>query len=229
MGKSMCGHLLKAGFSLNIYTRTKSKAEELLQAGAHWMEPAELAANSDVVITMLGFPQDVEDMVLGGKGLLSNMKKGAFLVDHTTSKPLLAERIYNEATKHGIFSIDAPVSGGDVGAREARLVIMCGGDQKAFQELKPILSVYGSNIVLNGSAGKGQHTKMANQVLLAGNMIGVVESLLYASKMGLDLDLTIQTLSSGAANSTAWQVLGPRMIARNMDPGFYVEHYIKDL
>ena len=222
MGKSMAGHLIKAGYQLNVYNRTKAKAQQLIDIGAKWMEPKEIAANSEVVITMLGYPHDVQDMILSENGILPYMKKGSFLIDHTTSKPNLAEKIHKECSKVGVYSIDAPVSGGDIGAKEARLVIMCGGDSQSFEQVKPIMSVYGKNVLLNGSAGKGQHTKMANQILLAGNMIGIVEALLYAYKMGLDLDQTIKTLSSGGAASTALQTLGPRIVAGNLDPGFYV-------
>ncbi|EAR84528.1 NAD-binding domain of 6-phosphogluconate dehydrogenase family protein (macronuclear) [Tetrahymena thermophila SB210] len=229
MGKSMCLHLLNAGFQLNVYNRTASKADELVSKGAKFLAPEDLAKNSDVVFLMLGYPHDVQQMVLGEQGILKHMKKGSLLIDHTTSAPSLAVEIAAEAQKYGIESIDAPVSGGDIGAREARLAIMCGGSQAAFDLALPILQKYGANIQLLGGAGAGQHTKMTNQILLASNMLGVVEGLLYAHKAGLDLDQVINLIKTGAASSTAWHVLGSRMVKRDFEPGFYVEHFIKDM
>ncbi|KAM3135267.1 hypothetical protein pb186bvf_012565 [Paramecium bursaria] len=229
MGLSMCKHILKAGHTLRIFNRTAEKAQPLIDLGAHFVTIQELAEKSDAVFLMLGYPKDVEQVVLGAHGVLQYMKPNALLVDHTTSAPQLAELIYAEALKKQVHSLDAPVSGGDIGAREGRLVVMCGGTQEALQLAEPILKVYSANIQLLGPAGKGQHTKMVNQIVLAGNMIGTVEGLLYGHKNGLDLEQLINTIKSGAANSTAWSVLGLRMVQGNFQPGFYVEHFIKDL
>ncbi|CAD8100431.1 unnamed protein product [Paramecium primaurelia] len=229
MGVSMCKHILKAGHKLRIYNRTVAKAQPLIEEGAEFVQPKELAENSDIVFLMLGYPKDVEEVVLGENGILNHMKKGTVLVDHTTSSPELAVRIFKEANEKGIDSIDAPVSGGDIGAREGRLVVMCGGEQKALDRINDVLKVYSANVQLMGNAGLGQHTKMVNQIVLAGNMIGTVEGLLYGHKCGLNLEQLINTIKSGAANSTAWSVLGLRMVKGDFEPGFYVEHYIKDL
>ncbi|CAD8198596.1 unnamed protein product [Paramecium pentaurelia] len=229
MGVSMCKHILKAGHKLRIYNRTFAKAQPLVEAGAEFVQPRELAQHSDAVFLMLGYPKDVEQVVLGDQGILNHMKKGTVLVDHTTSSPELAERIFKEAKEKGIDSIDAPVSGGDIGAREGRLVVMCGGEQKGLDRINDILKVYSGNVQLMGGAGLGQHTKMVNQIVLAGNMIGTVEGLLYGHKCGLNLEQLINTIKSGAANSTAWSVLGLRMVKGDFEPGFYVEHFIKDL
>ncbi|CAD8189143.1 unnamed protein product [Paramecium octaurelia] len=229
MGVSMCKHILKAGHKLRIYNRTVAKAQPVIEAGAEFVQPRELAENSDIVFLMLGYPKDVEEVVLGEHGILNHMKKGTVLVDHTTSSPELAERIFKAANEKEIDSIDAPVSGGDIGAREGRLVVMCGGQQKALDRINDVLKVYSANVQLMGGPGLGQHTKMVNQIVLAGNMIGTVEGLLYGHKCGLSLEQLINTIKSGAANSTAWSVLGLRMVKGDFEPGFYVEHYIKDL
>ena len=181
MGKSMAKHFLQAGYTVLIYTRTKAKAQELLDAGAVWKEQvSELAAQADVIITMVGYPSDVEEVYLGADGIIAHAKPGTYLVDMTTSKPSLAQKIYEEAKQHSLYSLDAPVSGGDVGAREARLTIMVGGDQEAFEAVEPLLAIMGKNVVLQGGPGAGQHTKMCNQICIATNMIGVCEAIAYA-------------------------------------------------
>jgi 3-hydroxyisobutyrate dehydrogenase len=230
MGQSMCKNLLKAGYKLNVFNRTKSKAEEIIKQGARWFEtPKELAQNSDVIITIVGFPKDVENVILGEEGVLSGAKENSIIIDMTTSSPDLAKRIYEKASQKGVKSIDAPVSGGDLGAREATLAIMVGGDDSVFNEVLPILKVLGKNINLMGNAGAGQHTKMSNQILIAGTMIGVVESLLYAQKFGLDLDEVINVIGSGAAASWSINNLGRRIVKGDFNPGFFIKHYVKDM
>ena len=185
MGKSMCAHILKAGYNISVYNRTKEKAKELIDMGAVWCSnPKEVAEKSDIVFTIVGFPHDVEDVYLGEKGVLKAIKKGAIIVDMTTSEPSLAQRVYEEAKKIGVSSIDAPVSGGDVGAKNGTLAIMAGGDKETYEKVFPFFELMGKNIAYMGKAGAGQHTKMSNQILIASTMIGVVESLLYAYKAG---------------------------------------------
>lgn len=230
MGKSMAGHLLKAGYKVMVYNRTKAKARELLDQGALWAEqPADIAAACNVVITMVGYPKDVEEIYLGKNGMLANAKKGTYFVDMTTSSPKLAQRIYEAARKQEIHSLDAPVSGGDVGAKEARLAIMVGGDKEAFEAVLPIFNLMGKNIVLQGGAGAGQHTKMANQIAIAANMMGVCEAIAYAKKAGLDTDNVLKSIETGAAGSWSLSNLAPRMLAENFAPGFYIKHFIKDM
>lgn len=230
MGKSMAGHIMKAGFKTLIYTRTASRAQELIEQGALWKDTvAELAAEADVIITMVGYPKDVEEIYLGENGILANAKPGTYVIDMTTSSPLLAQKIYTDAKAYGIHSIDAPVSGGDIGARNAQLSIMCGGDQSVFDAVLPILQTMGKNIILQGAAGAGQHTKMCNQIAIATNMIGVCEAMIYAKKAGLNQQAVLQTIESGAAGSWSLSNLGPRMIRGDFEPGFYVKHFIKDM
>ena len=230
MGKSMAGHLLKAGYKVMVYNRTKAKAQELLGQGAVWAnQPADIAAACNVVITMVGYPKDVEDIYLGKNGMLNNAKKGAYFIDMTTSSPTLAKRIYEAAKQLEMHSLDAPVSGGDVGAKEARLAIMVGGDKEAFEAVLPIFNLMGKNIVLQGGAGAGQHTKMANQIAIAANMMGVCEAIAYAKKAGLDTDNVLKSIETGAAGSWSLSNLAPRMLAGNFAPGFYIKHFIKDM
>lgn len=230
MGRSMAGHLLAAGYPLAVYTRTKEKAAGLLEKGAVWADsPKELAEQSDVVITMVGYPSDVENIYLSESGLIPNGKPGMIVIDMTTSKPALAEKIYIEAKKKGIKALDAPVSGGDIGAKEARLAIMAGGASADFEEVKELLSVMGTNIVYQGAAGAGQHTKMCNQIAIASNMIGVAEAVIYAKKAGLDPDKVLESISTGAAGSWSLSNLAPRMIKGDFEPGFYIKHFIKDM
>ncbi|TCZ76575.1 NAD(P)-dependent oxidoreductase [Paenibacillus albiflavus] len=230
MGKSMAGHLMKVGYPLHIYTRTMSKATELIDQGAAWHQsPATLAAECDVIITMVGYPKDVEEIYLGEQGLLKQSKAGTYLIDMTTSSPLLAADIYKQAKERQMHALDAPVSGGDVGAREARLSIMVGGDQEDYEAMLPIFQLMGTNVVLQGKAGAGQHTKMCNQIAIASNMIGVCEALAYAKSSGLDPDTVLQSIATGAAGSWSLSNLAPRMIAGNFEPGFYIKHFIKDM
>jgi 3-hydroxyisobutyrate dehydrogenase len=230
MGASMCSHLLQAGFAATVYNRTREKAQGLLDQGAHWADcPREVAAASDVVVTIVGFPADVREVVLGPDGALAGAQSGNVLVDMTTSEPSLAVEIAARANEKGVYSIDAPVSGGDVGAREARLSIMIGGEKDPVDALQPIWQAMGNTIVHQGGPGAGQHTKMVNQTLIASNMVGVCEALLYAYKAGLDLETVMQSVASGAAGSWSLSNLGPRIIANNFDPGFFVEHFLKDM
>ncbi|MCR8660132.1 NAD(P)-dependent oxidoreductase [Paenibacillus endoradicis] len=230
MGISMAGHILEAGYEVSVYTRTKSKAEPLLSKGCIWFDtPQELAANCHVIITMVGYPSDVEHIYLGEHGLIASAHQGTLFIDMTTSSPSLAKRITQEAEDHGMMAIDAPVSGGDIGARDAKLSVMVGGAVDHYELALPILSLMGSNIVRQGEAGAGQHTKMCNQIAIATNMIGVCEAIVYATKAGLDPETVLQSISTGAAGSWSLSNLAPRIIAENFEPGFYVKHFIKDM
>ena len=233
MGRSMCGHLLDAGFDVTVHSRTPSKSAVLIERGAAWAEsPAQVAAESDVIFCMVGFPEDVRLVVLGDssdEGVLTACKPGSVIVDMTTSRPGLAVEIDESARALGVHSVDAPVSGGDVGARNATLSIMIGGESKIVSSLQPCWQAMGQTIVHQGAAGAGQHTKMVNQTLIATGMIGVCEGLLYAFKAGLDMDKVMQSVASGAAGSWSLSNLGPRIIENNFAPGFFVEHFVKDM
>jgi 3-hydroxyisobutyrate dehydrogenase len=230
MGRSMAGHLQKAGHTLHVYNRTKEKAQALLDAGARWHDSAgAAAAEADVVITMLGFPTDVDQSYLGKGGIVERAKSGALLIDMTTSSPVLARKIADAAAKRGQASLDAPVSGGDLGAREARLVIMVGGDAQAFARAKPLFEIMGKNIALHGGPGAGQYCKMANQIAVAVGMVSWCEALAYAKKAGLDPNAVHASISGGAAGSWALTNLAPRALGDNYAPGFYVKHIIKDM
>ncbi|MFJ7939780.1 NAD(P)-dependent oxidoreductase [Peribacillus sp. NPDC096622] len=230
MGKSMAAHLLKAGFEVFVYTRTKDKASELLSQGAKWASsPKEIAQKANVIISMVGYPSDVEEIYLGENGLIENGKQGTHLIDMTTSTPTLAVTIAEEAKKRGMESLDAPVSGGDIGARDAKLTIMVGGSSEAFEAVRPIFDIIGSNVVHQGPAGSGQHTKMCNQIAIASNMIGVTEAISYAKKAGLDPDRVLRSISSGSAGSWSLSNLVPRMVEGDFEPGFYIKHFIKDM
>lgn len=230
MGQSMAGHLLEAGFSLSVYSRTESKAEGLIQRGAVWCDsPKAVAENSDIVFAIVGFPKDVREVFLGEQGALAGASPGNVLVDMTTSEPSLAVEIYEAAKAKGVGAVDAPVSGGDVGAKNAALSIMIGGDEEIVTALNPCWEAMGKTIVYQGKAGAGQHTKMVNQTLIATGMIGVCEGLLYGYKAGLDLETVMKSVASGAAGSWSLSNLAPRIIDNNFDPGFFVEHFIKDM
>ncbi len=230
MGAPMCGHLLDAGFSATVFTRTRAKAEPLLAKGARWADtPRAVAEVSDVVFTMVGFPQDVRAVILGEQGVLAGCKSGAVIVDMTSSEPALAQEIAEAARARGVYSLDAPVSGGDVGAREARLSIMIGGEPDVVEALRPCFAALGHSVVHQGAAGAGQHAKVVNQTLVAGCMVGVCEALLYAYRAGLDLETLLESVVSGAAGSWALSNLAPRVIAGNFAPGFYVDHFVKDM
>jgi len=230
MGKSMAGHLLKAGYPLRVFSRTKAKASELLDAGAVWEAgPAALAASCARIITMVGYPADVEEVYLGPKGLIENAKPGSILIDMSTSRPDLARKIFAAAKAKGIEALDAPVSGGDIGARNASLTIMVGGEASAFEKAKPLFELLGKTIVLQGGAGSGQHTKMANQIAIAGNLAGAVEAITYARSAGLDPRRVLESIGSGSAGSWQLNNMVPRMLDGNFEPGFYVKHFLKDL
>lgn len=230
MGQSMAGHLLSAGYPVTVYNRSKSKAQTLINRGARWANtPKELAQEVDIVFAIVGYPSDVREVFLGPEGALAGARPGMVLVDMTTSEPSLAIEIAQLAEPQGISSLDAPVSGGDVGAKNATLSIMVGGDRHTYEAVLPLFQVLGKTIVYQGGPGAGQHTKMVNQILIATNMIGVCEGLLYAYKAGLDLPTVLQSVGSGAAGSWSLNNLGPRMMNNNFDPGFFVDHFIKDM
>lgn len=230
MGASMCGHLMEAGFSATVFSRTKSKADGLIGQGAQWADsPQEVAENSDVIFSIVGFPADVREVMLGEHGVLNGAASGSIVVDMTTSQPSLAREIHEAAGRQGVAAVDAPVSGGDVGARNGTLSIMIGGDDDVVAALQPCWEAMGQTIVHQGPAGAGQDTKMVNQILIATGMIGVCEALLYGWKAGLDLETVLKSVGSGAAGSWSLTNLGPRIIANNFDPGFFVEHFIKDM
>lgn len=230
MGRWMCQHLMTKGFKATVYNRSKDKAAPLLEQGAQWADtPQKVAEASDVTFAIVGFPADVREVFLGPEGALAGSKSSKILVDMTTSEPSLAAEIHEAAKKKGVHSLDAPVSGGDVGAKNAALSIMIGGDKEVVDAVQPLFECMGKTIVHQGPAGSGQHTKMVNQILIASNMIAVCEGLLYGYKAGLDLETVFKSVSVGAAGSKALEVLGPRMMARNFEPGFYVEHFIKDM
>ena len=230
MGAPMCRHLLQAGYRMSIHTRDKTKASQLLAAGATWAEsPAAITEQTDVVITMVGFPADVRDVYLGATGVLSKVRPRMVLVDMTSTEPSLAEALSRLAQARGAYAVDAPVSGGSVGARNATLSIMVGGAVEAVEAIRPILQCLGEKIVHQGEAGTGQHAKLCNQIVIAGTMIGVCESLLYGYKTGLQLARMLDSIRGGAAACWSLDHLAPRILARNFDPGFFVEHFIKDL
>jgi 3-hydroxyisobutyrate dehydrogenase len=226
----MCQHLVSRGYSATVYNRTRQKSQPLLDAGASWAEtPRQVAERSDVVFAIVGFPTDVREVFLGPQGALAGSKPGNVLVDMTTSEPSLAREIHEASKGKGVASVDAPVSGGDVGAKNAALSIMVGGDKDVVEAVRPLLECMGKTIVYQGPAGAGQHTKMVNQILIATNMIGVCEALLYGYRAGLDLKTVLQSVGGGAAASWSLNNLGPRIIDRNFEPGFFVEHFLKDM
>ncbi len=230
MGRSMCGHIIDKGFAMTLYNRSRDKADSLINKGAKWVSsPSEVAKASDVVFTMLGFPKDVEEVYMGKEGIFSGIKKGSFIVDMTTTSPSLAKQIYLHAKEKGAHAVDAPVSGGDVGARSGNLSIMIGGDLEIVEKMKPLLEVMGKKIVHQGPAGSGQHAKMCNQIVIAGTMIGVCESLIYGYKAGLDMKTMLSSISGGAAACWALDNYAPRILNRDFNPGFFVEHFIKDM
>jgi 3-hydroxyisobutyrate dehydrogenase len=230
MGTSMAGHLQKAGHSLWVFSRTRQRAEVLIEKGAQWVDsPTEAAANADIVFTIVGFPEDVREVYLGEKGILSRDPACRIVVDMTSSQPSLAATIFDAAEKKGIEALDAPVSGGDIGARDANLAIMVGGKKETFEKVLPLFQLMGPTISYMGGPGSGQHTKACNQILVAGNMIGACEALLYASRQGLDMQQVIDIVEKGAAGSWSISNLGPRIVRGDYGPGFFVEHFIKDM
>ncbi len=230
MGRGMALNLMAAGFSLSVYTRTKSSAQEVLDAGGKWCDtPQEAVRGSSAVITIVGYPQDVEDLYLGEGGILAGTVAGAIVIDMTTSSPQLAEKIAAAAKEKGIYALDAPVSGGDIGAKNGTLSIMVGGEEAAFTAAKPLFEAMGKNIVYHGKPGSGQHCKASNQIAIAASMLGVCEALKYAEKSGLDLKQVLQSIESGAAGSWSLTNLGPRIINGDFEPGFFVKHIVKDI
>lgn len=230
MGHSMAALIMEGVYDLLVYNRSKEKTLDLLTRGAVWKDDVfSLAEKSDIVITMVGYPKDVEELYLGEKGILAAARPGTVLADMTTSSPALAVRIAEEAAKKGLFALDAPVSGGDKGAREGTLSIMVGGEKNVFESMRPLFELLGKNIVFQGGPGSGQHSKMANQIAIASNMMGVCEALIYAKKAGLDPETVLSSISGGAAGSWSLSNLAPRILAGNFDPGFYVKHFIKDM
>jgi len=230
MGVPMCGHLLDAGHEVHVSSRRRERAEPLLARGARWHdEPAAVAAATDCVCTMVGFPSDVREVILGDGGVLAGAREGTLLVDLTTSEPSLAQEIHAAAAARGVDALDAPVSGGDVGARNATLVIMAGGSPEAFARARPVLEVLGRTVVHAGGPGTGQHTKMTNQIAIAAGMIGLCEALIYAARSGLDVEQTVETISGGAAGSWSLSNYGPRALRGDFAPGFKIDHFLKDL
>jgi len=230
MGSSMCGHILTQGYPVVLYTRTRARADALLAAGARWADtPAAVAAGSDIVFTIVGFPRDVREVYLGADGLIPSARSGQVFVDMTTTAPQLAVELDGAARARGAAMLDAPVSGGDVGARNATLSIMVGGERATFDRVQPLFEVMGKRILHLGGAGAGQHTKMANQIVIAGTMVGVCEALLYGHKAGLDVASMVECIRGGAAACWALDNYAPRILRRDFDPGFFVEHFIKDM
>lgn len=230
MGKSMINNLLSASYNVNIYTRTKEKAASLLHQGAVWKQSvASLARDADIIITMVGYPTDVEEVYFGTNGIIENAKPETCIIDMTTSSPALAEEIFTKASKNQLRALDAPVSGGDIGAQNGTLAIMVGGDEEVFHQVLPVFKVLGENIIWHGSAGAGQHAKLANQITIASNMIGVCEAIVYAKKAGLDPARVLDSITTGAAGSWSLSNLAPRMIKGDFSPGFFVKHFIKDM
>ena len=230
MGSPMVYNLLKAGYEVSVYTRTKSKAETVLDAGAQWIDQInDLAGYADILCTMVGYPEDLDAVVLGEGGALSAMKPGSLLIDFTTSSPELAERIAEAATGKGVLSLDAPVSGGDIGAKGGTLAIMCGGSDEAFAKAEPVLQSLGDKIKHFGVSGSGQRVKMSNQILIASTMVGMVESMLYAECAGLEVSDVIELIGKGAAGCWSIHQLGPRILKNDWKPGFYIKHFLKDM
>ncbi len=230
MGRWMCQHVMSKGFKATVFNRSKAKAEPLLELGARWADtPKQVAEASDMVFAIVGYPKDVREVFLGPEGILAGSRPGMVVVDMTTSEPALAEEIYAAAKARGVAALDAPVSGGDLGARNATLSIMIGGDAEAVAAARPIFEAMGKTIIHQGPAGAGQHTKMVNQILISSTMIALCEGLLYAQKAGLNLESVIQSVSVGAAASRSLDLYGPRILKRDFEPGFYVEHFIKDM
>lgn len=230
MGASMCGHLLQAGYPVTLYSRTKTKAHPLLDRGAFWADhPRAVAEQSTVIVTMVGFPRDVRDVYFGPEGILAGARPDSILIDMTTTEPSLSREIAVAASAKGLHAIDAPVSGGDVGARNATLSIMVGGNRETVECLHPLFERLGRKMVYQGGTGAGQHTKLCNQIVIAGTMVGVCESLLYGFKAGLDLTHMLESIRGGAAACWTLDNLAPRILQRNFDPGFFVEHFVKDM
>lgn len=230
MGKSMVRNLMKAGYEVSIYTRTKSKVEDVIGEGAVWCDSvAECVKGQEVVITIVGYPKDVEEVYFGDKGIIANAEKGAYVIDMTTTSPKLAVRIYEEASKAGLHAIDAPVTGGDSGAKAGTLTILAGGEKADFDACLPVFEAMGKNINYEGKAGNGQHTKMCNQIAIAGTLAGACEAFVYAKNVGLDVDTCFQSISTGAAGSAQMNNVVSKALKGNFEPGFFLKHFIKDM
>ena len=230
MGKSMAYNLIKNGFDVYVYSRTKSKADEVVGKGALWCSSVkECVSQKDAVITMVGYPKDVEEVYFGSNGIIENAKKGALIIDMTTTSPVLSEKIYSLATEKGLYAVDAPVSGGDKGAENATLSIMAGGDKESFEMALPLFKALGTTIIYEGKAGSGQHTKMANQIAIAGAIAGVCEAIRYGDLAGLDRRLMLNSIKNGAAGSWQMSNNGENILSNNFDPGFFIKHFIKDM
>ena len=230
MGYWMCRHILENGYRVVVFNRTKEKALKLVDAGAEWADsPGELAGKADIIFSIVGYPEDVKEVYFGKNGVFSTAKKGSVVIDMTTTKPSLSVEIYDTAGEMGVKALDAPVSGGDVGAKNGTLAVMAGGDRDVFDMISPLFNIIGKNIRYQGKAGSGQHTKMCNQIAISGIMIGVCESLLYAHRAGLDLQVMIDTIKGGAAASWSLENYAPRILKKDYEPGFMVEHFIKDM
>lgn len=230
MGKSMVRNLMKAGFEVAVYTRTKSKIEDVIAEGAVWRDSVKACVSDrDAVITIVGYPKDVEEVYFGEEGILQNAPKGAYLIDMTTSSPKLAVRIYEAAKAAGLSAIDAPVTGGDSGAKAGTLTILAGGDKEAFDACMPVFEAMGKNINYEGKAGNGQHTKMCNQIAIAGAIAGACEALSYAKGVGLDVQTMLDSISTGAAGSAQMTNVIPRILNDDLNPGFFIKHFIKDM
>lgn len=230
MGQSMAKHLLAAGHELYVYNRTKAKADQLVSLGAVWLDtPKQIAEAAEFVLTIVGYPKDVEEVYFGEAGVFAGVHSQSLLVDLTTSTPSLAIKIAEKSVELGIRSLDAPVSGGDLGAKEARLTTMVGGEVEAFERAKPILEVFSNKVTRQGKTGAGQHTKMANQIMIAGTMTGLVELLVYAREAGLDLEVVLETVGGGAAANWSLANYAPRILRQDFTPGFFAKHFLKDL
>lgn len=230
MGAAMADHLLNAGYELHVYNRTKAKAEDLIAQGATWHEtPAAVTAQADLIFTIVGYPDDVETVYFGAEGIFETLTANQIVVDMTTSTPALAEKIAAKAETVGAQALDAPISGGDIGAREGRLTVMVGGNEEAFETIRPVVEHFAAELRLFGPAGSGQHTKMANQIMVAGTMTGMIEMFAYAKEAGLDLEQVVKTVSGGAAQNRSLDNYGPRIIKEEYSPGFFVKHFVKDL
>jgi 3-hydroxyisobutyrate dehydrogenase len=230
MGRSMAAHLLEAGYPLVVYNRTREKAAELIEKGAQWADsPGEAASKAAVVISMAGYPKDVEEIYLAPGGIVERAGPGTLLIDMTTSSPALARKIAERAKAAGVLSLDAPVSGGDTGARNAALSIMAGGEEDAFNRALPVLQCMGKNIALQGGPGAGQHCKMTNQIAISAAMLAVSEALVYGLKAGLNPQTMLKSIESGAAGSWSLSNLAPRILKGDFKPGFFVKHFIKDM
>lgn len=230
MGKSMVRNLMKAGYELHIYARTKAKVEDVISEGAVFHDAiADCVKDRDAVITIVGFPQDVEEVYFDSGNILDSASAGTYLIDMTTTSPMLAEKIYEEGTKRGMHVLDAPVTGGDTGAKEGTLSILVGGDRQDYEACHSLFEAMGTNINYEGKAGCGQHCKLANQIMIAGTLSGVCEALTYAQEKGLDLDTFMKSVSTGAAGSRQLDLFGPKIIAADYEPGFFMKHFIKDM